>query len=76
MKYQGNKKDVKCPIDTPRYLLVILPDPEGVESDKEDQMRLIEELIKEMNFLENSNLKNFKICLMKDYEQSIQKLIN
>jgi uncharacterized Zn finger protein (UPF0148 family) len=61
----------------PRYLLIVIPDPdEGVASNKKDQMEIIEHSIKEMKFLENSSLKDFRICLMKDFEAEIKDLLN
>ncbi len=61
----------------PRYLLIVIPDPgEGVASNKKDQMEIIEHSIKEMKFLENSSLKDFKICLMNDFEAEIKDLLN
>lgn len=76
VKYKGRNENVEYPIDAPRYLLIIMPDLElGVESNKDEQMKIIELLIKELKFTDNSSLKNFKICLMKDFEKSINQLI-
>jgi hypothetical protein len=39
-------------------------------------MKIIEQNVKELNFLESSSLKNFKICLMSEFEAIIKELIN
>lgn len=79
VKFDGRREDVEYIIgdkDFPRYLLIVIPDPdESVESNKDVQMKIIEQRIKEMNFLENSSLTNFKICLMSDFENAIKELI-
>lgn len=77
IKYKGRKDNMEYPLDTPRYLLIIIPDLEpSVESNKDEQMKLIELLIKELKIFENTSLKNFKICLMKDFKKTILQLIN
>ena len=40
------------------------------------QMVIIEQNIKKLNFLENSSIKNFKICLMSEFELTLKELIN
>jgi len=49
---------------------------ESVDSSKDIQMKIIEQRIKEMKFLENLSIKNFKICLMSKFEDAIKDLIN
>jgi uncharacterized Zn finger protein (UPF0148 family) len=79
VKFNGRKNDIEYIIsdkEFPRYLLIVIPDPdEDVYSSKDEQMKLIEKNIKEMKFLENSSLKNFKICLMNEFESAIKELI-
>lgn len=76
VKYQGRKQNVEYPLDGPRFLLIIIPDPdEDVDSSKNEQMKIIEGLIKELKFLGNSPLEDFKICLMNEFEKSIKQLI-
>lgn len=78
VKFNGRKQDAEYEIkrESPRYLLIVIPNPDkGVASNKGDQMEYIEKLIKEMNFLENSSLKNFKICLMSEFENTVKELI-
>lgn len=74
IKYEGRKRDVSHTIDNPRYLLIIIPDPtEG--SKKDDQIPIIENLIKEMEIFEKTPIENFKISFKKDFEKSISELI-
>lgn len=47
-----------------------------LDVNKGDQMKIIEQNVKELNFLESSSLKNFKICLMSEFEAIIKELIN
>lgn len=79
VKFDGRRKDVEYIIgdkEFPRYLLIVIPDPdESVDSSKDLQMKIIENNIKELKFLENSSLKNFKICLMSNFENALEELI-
>ena len=79
VKFSGRRKDVEYIIgdkEFSRYLLIVIPDPdESVYSNKDTQMKIIEQRIKEMKFLENSSLKNFKICLLSEFEDAIKDLI-
>ena len=76
VKFQGRKSNKEYQLDSPRFLLIIIPDPsEDVDSSKDEQMKIIEGLIKKMNFLENSSLENFKICMRNEFEESMKQLI-
>ena len=77
---KGGRSDFECIVsdkESPRYLLIVIPNPaEDHESNKGDQMRIIEQNIKELNFIENTSLNNFKICLMNEFESTLKELIN
>lgn len=57
-----------------RYLLVVLPEPPE-KSDKDIQMPYLEQCFKELNFMDNSPLKDFKICFTTNYKESLKKLL-
>ena len=57
-----------------RFLLIVIPEP-SEDSDKWTQMPLIEQLIKELNFLKNSSLTDFKICFTNEFEEAIGLLL-
>lgn len=57
-----------------RYLLVVLPEPTE-KSDKDIQMPYLEQCFKELNFIDNSPLKDFKICFTTNYKESLEKLL-
>lgn len=79
VKFKGRKEEVEYILNDenlPRYLLIIIPDPEkGTDSSKELQSKIVEQLIKEMNFLESSSLTNFKICMKSEFEIALNHLI-
>ena len=79
VKFGGRRNNVEYISDntSPRYLLIVIPDPaEDHESNRSDQMKIIEQNIKKLDFLENSSIKNFKICLANEFESTIKELIN
>lgn len=60
----------------PRYLLIVLPDPSELkESRKDEQIQELEKRIKNLGFLEKTALKNFNICYVNNFENSIQELL-
>jgi len=80
VRFNGRKEDMEYLLNNkgfPRYLLIIIPDPEeGRNSSKELQSIIVEKSIKELNFLEASSLTNFKICMKNDFENSLNELID
>lgn len=78
VKFKGRRSDTEYILgnkEFPRNLLILFPDPdEDSKTSKELQMELIEQFIKDLNFLENSSLKNFKICFNSEFEDAIKTL--
>jgi len=76
VKFKDSKKSEEIILNhnNPRFLLIVIPEP-SKDSDKWTQMPLIEQLIKELNFLENSSLTNFKICFTNEFEEAIKELL-
>lgn len=78
IKFKDSRNNEKYILDnkkSPRYLLIVIPEPPE-ESDKKDQMMLMEHLIKKLQFLENSSLTNFKICFMSNYKEALKELLS
>jgi uncharacterized Zn finger protein (UPF0148 family) len=78
VKFTGRRNSIEYVRDKtyPRYLLIVIPNPkDDHESYRRDQMVIIEQNIKKLNFLENSSIKNFKICLTSEFESALKELI-
>lgn len=77
VKFKDSREDQKYILknqDTPRFLLIVIPEPPE-DSDKKNQMNLIEQLVKELDFLDNSSLTNFRICFMSNFEEAVEGLV-
>jgi hypothetical protein len=77
VKFKDSKDDeehILANRNYPRFLLIVIPEP-SEDSDKWIQIPLIEQLIKELSFLEKSSLKNFKICFANEFESVAEKLL-
>jgi len=76
VKFKDSKEAEEIILDNnnPRFLLIVIPEP-SEDSDKWKQMPLIEQLVKELNFLENSSLTNFKICFTNEFEEKLEELL-
>jgi hypothetical protein len=79
VRFKGRRSDVEYIFGDEkikRYLLLVMPDPEeDSQTSKEIQMKLIEEYIKDLNFLEKSTFNNFIICFQSEFEDAIEELI-
>ena len=69
------KRKFPFSFDNPRFLLIVIDEPEAFDTNKEEQMHRMELFIKEKKFLQNTLLENFKISFMRDFKESIQELV-
>ena len=77
VRFKDSKEDEELILsenNQPRFLLIVIPEP-SEDSDKRKQMTLIEQLVKELNFLEKSSLTNFKICFRDEFEDNVNKIL-
>ena len=77
VRFKDSKEDEEYILsdnNQPRFLLIVIPEP-SEDSDKWIQMPLIEQLVKELNFLEKSSLTNFKICFRNEFEDNNKKIL-